>query len=492
MSTVIHLLNQDVRAVTGTVSGTKIEITGMYHAAVPEGIIANGIITNQEALEEFLQGFWEQHHLPKKDVYLGVGSASAVSRRIEIPCMTDKQIREYLPREFASVERTVDPVYTWIDLSKDGKKQTILASMQERSVLLQHVQMFKKLGIQLKSIQPEIISYVQLLRQISCLWDKSCVVQILDGMSVLNMVIVNGDFHMFSRSAVLSQRGTVGFGVECARIINNQQQFLRTQQVAETISDVYFAGFSADDYELAADSISQMDDTIQSHQLTMEASDGIVFGQGTEPDSAFLSTVGDLLSEKGKRNLYYQVLHDPNLQKRRRDLFMRVLPVGILTLVLAAFSVVQAVQWFHNTDRVNKIFDYMSNPTVQQAVADYDRLVQENSEMEQRTDVIDGTWRMVLTYPQYTSRVEQEISRCAAGIARTDVRSFSSIDGTIIVTAFTDDVDGMNRFVGRLEDETDLFDHVYYRGFEFDDSAGAWRAEITCYMTTPTTGEEQS
>ena len=64
------------------------------------------------------------------------------------------------------------------------------------------------------------------------------------------------------------------------------------------------------------------------------------------------------------------------------------------------------------------------------------------------------------------------------------------ITGTVLVEASSNDAEGIYRFVGYLEDRMDLFEGVYYDGFQYDQESGLWKASINCYLAGKVTGEE--
>lgn len=136
----------------------------------------------------------------------------------------------------------------------------VLATMIDRSFLEPHVERFQSMGIRLESIVMATMAEIQALNHLSYLKDKTCIIQMLDGMSLLNILYVDGQYYQFSRSRVFGERGTPAFGVECARTISNQQQFLKTQQIEEQVTHIYLGGeFEDEDLEVCRDSIFQMD-----------------------------------------------------------------------------------------------------------------------------------------------------------------------------------------------------------------------------------------
>lgn len=488
MSTVIYLSNQDVKAVVGTGKGKLVTVTRVCRAQAPEGSIINGLVTNEETFTPFLKEFWETNQLPKKDVTLVLGSARTVTRPIQVPKMNHKKMMEYLPREFAAMEHANDPVYSYVVLEEDGTMRQVIATMLDRGFMQPHVDRFKSLGIRLESVVMAAAAEILALDQTTYLRDKTCIVQMLDGMTLLNIVYVNGKYYQLSRGRIFGERGTPAFGVECARAISNQQQFLKTQQIDEAITHVYLGGeFQEEDIEMCRDSVLQMDPGIEVAPL-YEEQDGAIHFQAEQDDERFehfVTAAGGLMTPKDHANLLYQYKQDPESVKRRQQLAAFLAPTLGAVVLLAGFGVYQAVTWFARTELVNTQMDYISDVDVINRTVEYDRLVAENSRLDERINIIGKTKKNLDSYPVYTSEVKRVIQECAAGLSAVNIRSYEQETGGVTVDASSADAENVHQLVTRLENQTDWFDEVYYSGFSYDERSASWRTTVICYLAEP-------
>lgn len=493
MSTVIYLSNQDVRVVVGKGKGSQASVSRVCRAQAPEGSIINGLVTNDEVFDAFFREFWRDNQLPGKGVTLVLGSAQAVTRLFHVPKMSHKKMMEYLPREFAEVERTKDPVYSYALMSKKGTMCHVLATMIDRSFLEPHMERFQAMGIRLESIVMATMAEILALNHLSYLSDKTCVIQTLDGMSLLNVLYVNGEYYQFSRSRVFGERGTMAFGVECARTISNQQQFLKTQQIEDVITHIYLGGeFEEDDVEVCKDSIFQMDGSLEVETIHEEADGRIRFQpeQDWGGFEHFATATGGLLVSRDQSNLLYQYRRNPERMKRRRELIRLLAPLAAVSFLLGAVAAAQAFIWFSRVDTVNEQYQYLENPAVISMVAEYDQLAAENEMLDTRIGIIRKTQENMDTYPVYATYVKDAIQGCAAGVAAADITSFDASQGRVSVEASAGDADLIHQFVERLEARTDLFGSVFYDGFNFDERSGSWKSSVVCYLAMPVQTEE--
>lgn len=486
MSVVIYLSNDQIKVIVGTEKGGRATVERTYLAQAPEGSIINGQVTEEEVFTAFLRDFWDKNGLPKKQVKLVLGSAGMVTRMIQVPKMSHKKIMEYLPREFTAVERTKVPVYGYVKMSSEGSMYQILAAMADKSFLDSHVKRFKDMGIQIGTLAMETMAGIYMFQHLPYLKDKTCMVIVLDGMNLFNVLYVDGTYYQLSRSRIFSEKGTPSFGIECAKIVSSQQQFLNTRQVEGGITNVYVCGdFDEEDFEVCKDSILQMDENLQVELLYAEPG-GVVQFQADSQDCGgfekFVAPIGGLLLPENRGSLMYQYRHDPEQLLRRRKLAGYLAPSLIAVLALGAAAAVQTFIWFGRANEVDEQFDYMGNPAVMENVAEYDRLLAQNQMLEERMRVIEKTIDSLDSYPVYTSSVKQVIRECAAGLATAEVVSFERSLGMVSVEASSSSADSIHQFVERLESRTDLFDEIYYDGFDFDERSGLWKTSVKSYL----------
>lgn len=488
MSTVIFLSNQDVKAVTGSADGRQVTVQKVYRAAAPEGSIVNGQVIDEEAFAAFLKEFWQAGHLPKKDVTLVLGSAQAITRVLTVPKMNHKKLLEYLPREFASAEQKKDAVCGYVVLQQEGAMVRLIASAVERGFLEPHIRRFKELGVRLTSVTTSMEADLLAIRSLSCIQGKTCVVQLLDGVRLVNLLYVDGVYYQTSTGRVFGEHGTPAFGVECARSISSLQQFMKAQQVEQAVTHVYLGGaFDGEDLDICRESIQQMDADLEVEALAAEQGGAVGFpaAAGGCGFARFVTPVGGLLVAPGRNNLRYQYTRDPAVLKRRREVAKYLAPTVVTAAVLGVMAIGMGAVWFRQTDRVNRQLDYLGNQKVIGEAAEYDRLTGEIAALDTRIGVVERTLQNLGTYPVYTSQVKEAVRECAEGVADADVAEFELVTGTVTVEAASGNAEGAHRFVERLEKRTDLFEDLYYDGFQYDEKDGLWRTTVRCYLAGP-------
>lgn len=491
MSTVLVLSNQDVRAIVGSVRGKKIVVERAYHAQAPDGCMINGQIIHEEEFMKFIEEFIASNKISKKDVTIVLGSANEVNRNIRLPKMSEQKTLECIAREFASVERTKDPVYGYTVLSgPQEKSREMIASMVERGSLEPHLARIDAAKIKVTSISLVLEAQMALFGRLSYLKEETCVVQVLEGINVVNMLFDGGRYVQFTRTRVFSERGTPAFGVECARAVSNMQQFLKTQHVEGEVARVYLCGeFTREDYDICDESMTQMNGNLEVQMLAEDSQSGIYFPAEAE-FSQYVTAVGALLIPKGRGNLLYQFRHDAGSVQRQRELISYLLPPALTFTACAVSSLALGMVWFARADEVAWQYEYMSNPLLTQQVAEYDQIETNNVDLDTAIQFSGDSWKNLVSYPVFSSATRQLIEECASGLGTAAIVSYEAASGNVKLEVSASEAERLNQIVERLEKHTDVIAEVFYSGFNYDERAGVWKATVNACLRG-TEGSEQ-
>jgi len=479
MSTVIVLSNQDVRAIVGRVRRKKIVVERAYHAQAPEGCLINGQIIHEEEFMKFVGEFVAANKIPKKDVIIVLGSEKEVSRNIRLPKMSENKTLECIAREFASVERAKDPVYGYTVLSDPQEKsREMIASMADRGALESHFARVKAAKAKVTSISMVLEAQMALFGRLSYLKEEACVVQVLEGIHVLNMLFDGGRYIQFIRTRVFADRGTPVFGVECARAISNMQQFLKTQHAEGEVARVYLCGeFTWDDYDVCQESMTQMNGALEVQMLTEDPQSGISFPAEAE-FSQYVTAVGALLVPKGRSNLLYQFRHSAESVQRQRELISCLLPPVLTFAACAIVSAALGMVWFTRADEVAGQYEYMSNALLTQQVAEYDQIETKNEDLDMAIQFSGDSWKNLTSYPVFSTATRQLIEACASELGTAAIVSYEANSGNVKLAVSSSEAEYLYQIVGRLEERSDVIAEVFYSGFIYDERAGIWKADV--------------
>lgn len=495
MSTVIYLSNSEVRVIVGKRNGNYLCVDAAFRGNAPEGSIINGQVLNEEVFTNYLADFWEEHRLSGKDVTLVLGSARTVVKAVAVPQLPYRKIMAYLPHEFASSGSKKDSLYTYNILSKEKEKYWIFAGMTEREFLRQHILRFRKLGIKLGNVSVGMMANLKLIQRISHLKDKTCIIQMADGINLVSILLVQGKYRHFTSMRVFAPQGSRDFGCEIAKAVSTLRLFLYTQDIEKTITHVYFAdGFRKEELKIYQESLRQIGGEIQADMIFGGEPELIRLMPGLAGETAeyYFTAVAGLLAERNRQNLIYQYFCSQERLRGQRKKLRKRLPAAALAFLLLGAVGIQTAEIVKGMEMLEWQFKIMDNTESMERIVRYESLSRENEELAAMIDVINDTQRNLSGYPVYTAKVRSVVEACAAGLGTAEIVKYDGESGEVTVEVSVKDAACVYRLADRLKEREDTFSDVYYSGFESDADGEVWRALFICRLAPPADTEEEN
>lgn len=461
MKTVIFLSNHEVVAAEGTCRGERVMIHRICRARAPENSIINGVVTDPISFEQFLGKFWNENRLSRKKVILITGNAKTVSKHLCLPAISDVKKRNYLTREFAGVRRMEKPVFSYLNVGKLGNVDELFVNLADRDFLEDHIRRFQNRKIRLESIVTADMALVAALERSECIQKRTCIVQMLDGMYVQNILYVDGHYFHGNHLRLLNEPGTPESAAECAGCIDKMQQFLTVQAQEAYASYVYLTGeFSEDDRD-AIQMHLQDHGSIEVHHL--------------EP---FLLLTGGFLLSKKSNNLFYQyrlaVERETGTRKRKYGMAAGV------ALIISLSLATGLLEWDRHRimTRIEAQQKRLCDEIKSKDEREYDRLFAEIDEMQEQAEAIEKADGYLSRRSIYDANVRQTIQDCADDLVAVDIYSFDGRAGSLIIEIQSDSPERIHLLVDRLERRDTIFESVEYGGFSYDEKQGGWRSRI--------------
>lgn len=494
MSTVIYLSNQEVRAVVGRRNGNSISVDAAFRGNAPEGSIINGQVVDEEAFTAFLADFWEKHSLPVRDVTLVLGSARTVVKAMAVPRLPYRKIMSYLPHEFVSSRPGQISIYTYDIMFREEGKYHIFAGMMERDFLHQHMLRFHKMGIKISSAAVGMMMNLKLIQRIPHLQDKTCVVQMADGLNLISILLVKGRYYHFTSARVFAGQGSAAFGYEVAKAIGAMRLFLYAQNIENTITHVYFAdGFRESELPVYQESIMQVDNTIQAEMIYGKQPEPVQLACGLSQETAgyYFTAIAGLLADRNRQNFVYQYKHNPVRIRSLRTQLQRTLPTAALVLLLAGIVCFQVSVIVRNMEILDQQLKLMEQAGNMERTLHFDRLSRENEELSEAIDVITETHKNLLSYPVYTTKIKDIVESCVSDFGTARIVKYDGTRGEIQVEVSVKNAASIYRLADRLKAEENTFADISYSGFELNTGSGEWCASLKCYLAPSKNMEEE-
>lgn len=523
---VVYLSNRYIRVVDGDASGRNIHAKALYYTVDTRGCILNGTITDEEGFLDIIKNLWETNKLPKKDVSLVIDSSQFTTKVVEVPMMKPKLMMDYISREFTDVERISNPVYGYFPLSgsgsrsvsdgrsglgsksvsddksgsgsksvSDGKSESgsksasgkkkekikrVFASVAPREFVQRYQQIFASLDITVTSIESVVGVAIRLTEALSQLGGATCIVQFADDMSLMNLLLVEGQYRYSNRNRMFSEKDTPEFAAEAARTVSNLIQFAKAQELAQDIPNVYIAGLSKEEFEVYQDSIYQINDQMEAREL--EQGDTVHIDKTAAGQSVtnFALAVGGLLKTDARTSMMSQVQKDPQKELEKKKRRKVLVPIGVLAAVLLVLTGVMGARVLLYSRQLKELTEYNQRADIVAACEEYDALSAELSSAAALGKSMDALEKSLLCYPRIDSSTERVVASCASGLVTAQISSYNAESGMMSFNAKAENVEQINQFI-KLLNEQEIFSSVDYTGYS-QGSDKKWSVNVNCIM----------
>lgn len=479
MSTVVYLSNQQIQVVTGSPGDRKISVEHNYEAEAPEGSIINGIVMDTELFVGFMKEFWAMHKLPVKDVILVVNSSKFVGKIIEMPELNMKKTYEFIGREFTDMNRSENCLYSYLALGPGaGKMKRVYVESIDPDFIRDYLDIFREIGIQLKSILSGESSLIGLTAMTIGKVHKNFSLIIADNNILTTILWIDGSFYYFNSMRCFHEPETEEYATDVARSVSRIVQFMQAHQIEQNLECIVIAGIERANLPMYQRAVEQMGimTRVELYEASVLTASGWVDIQKCLRPASGLAVTGKYL------NFIRQ--YASGLKKKEtkaKKLGINMTPITVVGIVMAVLLVSTVTVMLFKKNTLNRLNAYNESPEVISGVAEYDMMISRNSYLKAQYDAIVDINENINTYPICDSGIMSKIEGCARGYAEVSFNSFDAEEGTILMKASSDSVEHINRFIGQLN-EQDIFSHVDYTGYAFNDMTLNWDIHVTCTL----------
>ena len=248
-TTVLALQEEQVLAAVGR-PGAKPSVQALYRAPAHGG--------GMENWERAVGALWQAHDLPTRGITLVLPDEAVTTHTVTAPRMPESRLEELVQHEMRAHDgQPVAADYLPLGTDADGRQQLFCAACRKET-MAGYLAMADRLGLRLGSVTVPMAGRLRLLRAMPSLQSMTFVCLCFEGSSVLSLLVENGAYRYSSRSRVFSEPGTLDFGTEMTRSVSGTMQFHTTGRPASPLTDVFYAGCPADDFEVCLAGIREL------------------------------------------------------------------------------------------------------------------------------------------------------------------------------------------------------------------------------------------
>ena len=480
----VYLSNTDIEVVKGRSDGKGVDVSHVYSEKMPEGSFLNGVITDPDGLEYALSVMWNKFKLPKKGIRLVINTNQISVRVLDIPIMSQSKADIYLQREFEERSGERKRLLGFYVISRDQKKKTmkVCTELADVDFIANFVNVFKGAGVELEEINSGIGVSVNFLKRLNFASDTNCVVMLRDGMTVTAIYLVKGEYFYSTTARTFNSPGTLEFAGEISNTVSQINQFSQAESVDEPISRIYLGGMTLDDATNVERAVSMnLSEDIIVYNISVMR--GVSFSYKTDSlDVLFYPTAG-LMKLSDHWNMLKMYGKGEIVDNEKRERFIQLaIPYVAVFLLMLIITIARIVSYTNKKHKLDELNAYIKNPANVFKAAEYDEAA---SKVSLYSDHVNGLRLLennIDSYPLPTSEINKVIERAAVGLGEVTVDSYDSGEGIVGITAKFQEVDYVNTFIDRLNDE-DCFYEINYTGYSEINSSGQWVANLECILS---------
>lgn len=472
MATILYLSNQLVQAVEAKKKRNRITVRRVWQEEAPAGSIINGIITDEEAFLPFIKNFFSRNKIPSRDVALVIGSSQFNHKVMEFPRLADREIRKLIAREFAENKKE-DTLYSYYVLEKKGKKgmQKILAAAVSKEYLLSYLELFRKAGIGLVSIDSETGSLVCQFSHSPEIQKQTCLVQVLDGQETGSYLFDRGVYFYSQKNRLFRAETEEGLAEELTAIQGKMSQFASAQKIQDSLEKFYICGQGT----MALKRENPAFDCYRADKVVC-----LLRSVKKKPD--FIYPAGILLQEEKGTSFLAQIKREQKKRKKQHERFMLCLPSLCVLVISLAAAAGLGSSYYRNLEKLYQIQETMGDEDLTGKKASYELSMTKVETMKARIRDAQETWEKLMSYPTFDASIWKEITGSAGSGITVELKNFNRDSGVIGMNASAADPRQINSFIAALQ-EKDIFESVEYSGYTYADSTENYTIHVVCCLT---------
>lgn len=476
MSTVVYLSNKQLQVVEGKQTDSGLNVSNCLFGYLPEGSLINGVVMDETLFYDYIVSFWNENKL-SKEVTLVINSTRFVGQTIELPAMSGEKTIDYIRREFANIDKSESKAYGYIELANNNSAlKRLYAESVAPDFVKSNMELFAKAGITVKNIYSGEATIINLIGKTLGDKAKNFVFLISDGISIVTVLFIGGQFKYYNSARSFHERGTVEYAQDIVKLVSQISQFMKANQIDEELEEVILTGLNSEEAAAYAAYLSQAGIIIP---VRLYAEYNALTGNSATTAQGCLYAVAGLLSHDRNSNFVYRI----TARKRGGELVKRLKPlIAILGVgaVMVAIWLAVSVKAEMKKAELNELISHNEDVNIGMKLQDYDNMIKNSKDVENIITDLSEIRKYIDSYPVLTSEVIKHIEMCAGNGAEIKITGFSAITGELYITAEVSSSTDASFLVENLKADY-TFDRIDYYGYQ-QISEERYKVDLKCFL----------
>lgn len=234
-------------------AGRRFVIQDCERYSLPQGVLINDVVTDEEQFQQVLRKIRARYGSCAKRIHLVLGSNQIVTKVMQAPKMTEKQLGSMVRMElehYWSEEKEMIYDYSVIHKGGDLEGNTILGAAIERGRTEGYELLFAQCGMKIVSVDIALNALLHLVEYIPELEEKTFLLSVMDGRNTMTVLYIDGVYRHTARSRFLHERGSVELIREAVREIAAMANFAKSLENGMEVTRLFVGGISGEEQAL--------------------------------------------------------------------------------------------------------------------------------------------------------------------------------------------------------------------------------------------------
>lgn len=251
MDTAITFGNDTLKIVRGGIRGGRVSINHYETVRLPEGVLVNGIITDEERLQEVLRDL-RQRKVIDSSVRLSIDSSDILAKTLDVPYLREAELLETVRQEFDGLGSSDEMIYDYAVLQESDPEQKngrILCCAMSQPLLDSYLAVFKAAKLQIKSADTVLNCVLKAITLLPELANGRFVLSFVRRNLMSCFLFADGQFLLSNRAALSSEPESEEYISEAVGRLSTMNQFYKAQKGDVTIEHAYFSELDHETFE---------------------------------------------------------------------------------------------------------------------------------------------------------------------------------------------------------------------------------------------------
>lgn len=252
MVLVVNLAEDAIITLKGR-AGRSFVIEDCEKYLLPRGVLINDVVVEEEPFKQVLREIKTRYGLCANRIHLVLGSCQIVTKVMQAPKMTEKQLLTMVEMELEhyNIEEK-EMLYDYSVLLKNGNPEgsTILGAAIERGRTEIYKRLFGQCKMRIVSVDIALNALLHLAEYLPEWKEKTYLLSVLDGRNMMTVLYIDGIYRHTARSRFLHERGSRELLEEVVKEIGVMAGFARSLDHGREIREWYVGGTGGEEQAL--------------------------------------------------------------------------------------------------------------------------------------------------------------------------------------------------------------------------------------------------